>query len=122
LDPETSQFVNTVAFGITGSNIVMDQIHNSKKRMPTILTEDLAWEWLMEKPNEERLSQIARTQIPSQLLEFCTIDRNYRTTLEATPLDYPELAPIDMTFVDTEELAFNHWPALEPSLQTITPA
>lgn len=111
LDPETSQFVNTVAFGITGSNLVMDQIHNSKKRMPTILTDDLAWEWLMEKPSEERLSLIARTQIPSRLLEFCTIDRNYRTTLEATPLDYPELEPINTSFLDTEVLLFNHWPS-----------
>src|SRR6201996_1818725 len=113
LDPETGQFVNTVAFGITDSNTVMSQIHNSKKRMPSILTEDLAWEWLMEKPTEERLSQIARTQIPSRLLEFCTVDRNYRTTLEATPLEYPELAAIDTTFVDTEELQFNHWQELQ---------
>jgi len=115
LDPETSNFVNTVAFGITDSNAVMSQIHNSKKRMPSILTEDLAWEWLMEKPSEERLSQIARTQIPSGLLEFCTVDRNYRTTLEATPLDYPELAAIDTSFIDTEELQYNHWPAVTKS-------
>jgi putative SOS response-associated peptidase YedK len=111
LDPEKGEFVNTVALGITDSNSVMSQIHNSKKRMPTILTEDLAWEWLMERPSEERLSQIARTQIPSRLLEFCTVDRNYRTALEATPLDYPELPAIDMSFIDTEELKFNHWPA-----------
>jgi putative SOS response-associated peptidase YedK len=111
LDPETSSFVNTVAFGITASNTVMDQIHNSKKRMPSILTDELAWEWLMEKPSEERLSQIARTQIPSRLLEFCTIDRNYRTALEATPADYPELAPIDTTFIYDETLTFDHWPA-----------
>ncbi|MEB0280698.1 SOS response-associated peptidase family protein [Mucilaginibacter sp. 10B2] len=111
LDPETSEFVMTVAFGITDSNHVMSQIHNSKKRMPSILTEDLAWEWMMEKPTEERLAQIARTQIPSRLLDFCTVDRNYRTALEATPLEYPELAAIDMSFVDTEELQFNHWPA-----------
>jgi putative SOS response-associated peptidase YedK len=117
LDPETTQFVNTVALGITEANDVMAQIHNSKKRMPTILTEDLAWEWLMEKPSEERLSQIARTQIPSRLLEFCTIDKNYRTALEATPVQYPEIAPINTSFIDTEELAFNHWPAdLEPVL------
>jgi putative SOS response-associated peptidase YedK len=109
LDPETGQFVNTVAFGITDSNYVMSQIHNSKKRMPSILTEDLAWEWLMEKPTEARLSQIARTQIPSSLLEFCTVDRDYRKTLEATPVEYPELAAIDTTFVDTEELQFNQW-------------
>jgi putative SOS response-associated peptidase YedK len=30
LDPETSEFVMTVAFGITDSNQVMAQIHNSK--------------------------------------------------------------------------------------------
>jgi len=111
LDPETSQFVMTVALGVTEANTVMSQIHNSKKRMPSILTDDLAWEWLMEKPTEERLSQIARTQIPSRLLEFCTIDRNYRTTLEATPMEYPELQAIDKSFIDTEELTFNHWPA-----------
>lgn len=115
LDPETSQFVNTVAIGITSAGIVMDQIHNTKHRMPTILTDELAWEWLMEKPNEERLSQIARTQIPSRLLEYCTIDRNYRTTLETTPVDYPELPPIDTAYIGTEELEFNFWPAdLEP--------
>ncbi|QXV66822.1 hypothetical protein INP83_06985 [Mucilaginibacter sp. 21P] len=67
----------------------------------------------MEKPTEERLSQIARTQIPSRLLDHCTIDRNYRTTLEAIPLDYPELAPIDLTYVDTEALPFGHWPVLQ---------
>jgi putative SOS response-associated peptidase YedK len=115
LDPETSEFVMTVAFGIADANQVMSQIHNSKKRMPSILTEDLAWEWLMEKPSEERLSQIAQTQIPSRLLEFCTIDRNYRSTLEASPLDYPELSEIDMRFINKEVLLFDHWPAdLEP--------
>jgi putative SOS response-associated peptidase YedK len=115
LDPETSEFVMTVAFGISEANQVMSQIHNSKKRMPSILTEDLAWEWLMEKPTEERLSQIAQTQIPSRLLEFCTIDRNYRTTLEALPVDYPELSAIDKRYMKKEELLFNHWPAdLEP--------
>jgi putative SOS response-associated peptidase YedK len=117
LDPETSQFVTTVAFGITDSNHVMSQIHNSKKRMPSILTDELAWEWLMEKRSEERLSQIARTQIPSRVLDFCTVDRNYRTALEATPVEYPELAPINTSFMDTEELQFNHWPAdLEPAM------
>jgi hypothetical protein len=33
---------------------------------------------------EARLSEFALTQILSRLLEACTIDRNYRTALEAT--------------------------------------
>jgi len=116
LDPETSQFVNTVAIGITEANALMRQVHNSKLRMPTILTEDLAYEWLLEKPGEERLSAIARTQIPSRLLDFCTIDPDYRTAKEATPRDFPELSSIDTAYLDfAEELQFNHWPDdLEP--------
>jgi putative SOS response-associated peptidase YedK len=121
LDPETGKWVNTVAFGVTQANELMKQIHNSKLRMPTILTDDLAWEWMMTKPVngkltpaiEARLSEIALTQIPSRLLEACTIDRSYRTALEATPIDYPELAPLDMTYVDTEELLFDHWSTLQ---------
>lgn len=114
LDPETSEFVNTVAIGITAANSLMRQIHNSKLRMPTILTEDLAYEWLLGKPGEERLSEIARTQIPSRMLDFCTIDPDYRLVKEATPRDYPELASLDMTYLDAaEELQFNYWPAEE---------
>src|ERR1700761_2784580 len=117
LDPETTQFVNTVAIGITQANDLMKQIHNTKLRMPTILTEDLAWEWLMEKPSEERLRLIARTQIPSRLLEYCTIDPDYRKALEATPRDFDELPALDTSFLYREELEFDHWPAkFEPFL------
>jgi len=111
LDPETTQFVNTVAIGITKANDLMKQIHNTKLRMPTILTEDLAWEWLMEKPGEERLQLIARTQIPSRLLEYCTIDPDYRKALEATPRDFDELPPLNTSYLYREELEFDHWPA-----------
>lgn len=118
LDPETGKFVNTVALGVTQANELMKQIHNSKLRMPSILTDDLAWEWMMTRPtngklteaNEARLSEIALTQIPSKLLEACTIDKDYRFSGEAKPVEYSELAPLDMTFLDTEELTFNHWP------------
>jgi putative SOS response-associated peptidase YedK len=111
LDPETTQFVNTVAIGITKPNELMKQIHNTKLRMPTILTEDLAWEWLMEKTGSERLQQIARTQIPSRLMEYCTIDSDYRTTLEATPKEFPDPAQLDPTYRYHEELEFDYWPA-----------
>jgi putative SOS response-associated peptidase YedK len=111
LDPETTQFVNTVAIGITEANDLMRQVHNSKLRMPTILTEDLAYEWLMEKPEEERLSTIARTQIPSRLLDYCTIDPDYRKTLEATPKEFTDLAALNTSFLYSEELQFDHWPA-----------
>lgn len=120
LDPETTQFVNTVAIGITKANDLMKQIHNTKLRMPTILTEDLAWEWLMEKPGEERLQLIARTQIPSRLLEYCTIDPDYRKALEATPRDFDELPALNTSYLYREELEFDHWPA--PAFEPEPPA
>ncbi|UOE48707.1 SOS response-associated peptidase [Mucilaginibacter sp. SMC90] len=117
LDPETSQFVNTVAIATTEANMLMKQVHNSKMRMPTIPPDDLAYEWLFANPTEQRLVEIARTQIPSKMLEFCTIDSNYRITGEATPKQYAELAPLDVTYLDTAEiLQFDHWPPEEMEL------
>lgn len=112
-DKEQGIWVTTVAFGVVPANYVMGQIHNSKVRMPSILTEELAYEWLMTKPTEERLQEIALTQIPSRLLEFCTIDKNYRTEHEATPVEYAEVPAIDMTFAESEELLYNNWPAVQ---------
>jgi hypothetical protein len=65
----------------------------------------------MEEPSEERLTEIALTQIPSKLMEACTIDSDYRFSGEATPLEYPDVTALDQTFVDTEELDFDHWRA-----------
>jgi putative SOS response-associated peptidase YedK len=122
LDPETSSFVNTVAFGITQANELMKQIHNSKGRMPSFLTDDLAWEWMMTKPaggkltpeSKARLSQIAQTQIPSNMLDFCTVNsEDYRLNGEPTPLEYPDLAPLDMALLEDEQLIYNHWPETE---------
>ncbi|MCQ6957060.1 SOS response-associated peptidase family protein [Mucilaginibacter aquariorum] len=122
LDPQTSSFVNTVAFGVTQADAVMNQIHNSKGRMPTFLTDELAWEWMTIKPtageltdeNKMRLSLIAHTQIPSKMLDFCTVDsEDYRLNGKATPLEYPDLAPLDMALLEDEQLVYNHWPETE---------
>src|SRR5215217_3171282 len=107
-DKEAGQWVRSVAFGTTGANGVMQQIHNSKKRMPTVLTDELAWECIMGEPSDERLVEIALTQIPSKLMEACTIDKDYRVAGEATPVEYPDHPAVDLTFFDTEELDFDY--------------
>src|SRR5215217_285302 len=108
-DPEKGAMVRTVAFATTGANGTMKYIHNSKERMPTILPDELCWEWLMEDPSDERLVEIAVSQVPSKMLEACTISSEYRTSGEITPQDYPDHHALDSTFVDTEELDFDHW-------------
>ena len=119
LDPETSTFVNTVAFGVTKANALMKQIHNSKERMPSFLTDDLAWEWMTIKStngelspaNKARLSEIALTQIPSKMLDFCTVNSDdYRLNGEATLQEYSDLAPLDLTLLNDEKLIYDHWP------------
>ena len=103
LDPETGELVYCAALGTTPANALMKQIHNSKERMPSILNEDQAYEWLMGNPSDERLTQLALSQVPSKDMEYCTISKDYLSSREATPLEYPELTPIDMSYLDTSE-------------------
>lgn len=104
LDEETGELVYTFAFATTKANALMRQIHNkdNKWRMPAVLNDDLAWEWLMTNPTKERLQRIAQTQVPSKDMEFCTITKEYLQRL-ANPTEYPQLKPIDMSYLDTDE-------------------
>ncbi len=103
LDPDTGELVYCAALGTTPANSVMKQIHNSKERMPSILNDDQAYEWLLGDPSQERLTKLALAQVPSKDMEFCTISKDYLSTREATPLEYAELKPIDMSYLDTTE-------------------
>ena len=51
--------------------------------MPTILTEDIDWEWLFGNIDEERISQIARFQFPAAQMEACTIPQDFMDSLES---------------------------------------
>ena len=75
----------------------MEQIHNTKKRMPTILNEDLAYEWLFGNHSEERILQIAATQFPSEKMEACTIAKDFREALEPTKeFTYEDLPALEL--------------------------
>jgi putative SOS response-associated peptidase YedK len=104
LDKETGELVYTFAFATTKANALFKQIHNkdNKWRMPAILNDDQAWEWLMASPTTERLQQIARTQVPSKDMDFCTITKEYLQRID-NPTEYPGLASIDMSYMDIEE-------------------
>ncbi len=77
-DKETGEYVESFAIITTKANSLMEQIHNSKKRMPTILTEDLAYEWLFDNLDEARISEIAKFQFPSEEMEAYTIAKDFR--------------------------------------------
>ena len=70
----------------------MEQIHNKKKRMPTILNEEQAGEWISDGLSEERIIKLATYQIPSDKIEFYTLPKDFKTALDPTErFDYSNL-------------------------------
>ena len=93
---DTGEYTETVAIITTAANSLMEKIHNSKKRMPTILTEDLAWEWMFGDLSEDRISEIARYQFPAVQMEACTIRKSFQEEINPTePFRYEELEAMD---------------------------
>jgi len=86
-DPETDTTVNSFALVTTKANSLMEQIHNSKKRMPLILTDELAAEWISDIP-QQRIKEIATFQIPAEEMEAYTIQKNFRESQEPLPFTY----------------------------------
>jgi len=109
VNTDTGEVTKTFAIGITKANELMKQVHNSKLRMPCILTDELAWEWLMGDLSDDRITEIAMTQIPSGLMERCTIGPEYRLEGVINKKEYPELPEIKQEFIDQEILEFDHW-------------
>jgi putative SOS response-associated peptidase YedK len=95
-DKATGEYVETFAVVTTAANELMEQIHNSKKRMPTILNEDLAYEWLFADLDESRIREIAMTKYPSEKMQACTIAKDFREVLEPTKaFAYEDLPAIE---------------------------
>jgi putative SOS response-associated peptidase YedK len=95
-DKQTGEHVESFAIVTTAANALMEQVHNSKKRMPTILTEELAYEWLFGNLSEERILQIARSQYPARDMEACSIAKDFREALEpAAPFSYEDLPALE---------------------------
>lgn len=74
----------------------MAKIHNSKKRMPTILPDNLSWEWMMEDLPEDRITELATFQLPQDLMEACSVQKDFLKAEDPTvPFIYDELVALD---------------------------
>lgn len=62
---DTGETINTFAIVTTDANSMMAQIHNSKKRQPTILPGNLAEAWLYKSLSDQQILDIANFQIAS---------------------------------------------------------
>ncbi|MEO6346649.1 MAG: SOS response-associated peptidase family protein [Aquaticitalea sp.] len=97
MDADTGETVDTCAMTTTAGTIVTGQIHNSKNRMPKMLTEDLAWEWMFGKLSEDRIIEIAKWQMPWEDTSYYTLAKDFLNS--SNPLieyeyDLKELPPI----------------------------
>jgi putative SOS response-associated peptidase YedK len=74
----------------------MEQIHNKKKRMPTILTKTQAAEWVTPNLSEHKIMELATSAIDANQLSAYTIHKNFRT--DTNPLqsfEYEELPQLN---------------------------
>jgi putative SOS response-associated peptidase YedK len=95
-DKDTGETVETVAVTTAEANSLMQQVHNSKKRMPTILSDDLAYEWMFGDLSDDRITEIALIQYPAKKMDACTIAKEFLATLEpSTPFSYEDLPALE---------------------------
>jgi putative SOS response-associated peptidase YedK len=92
VDEQTGEMVDSFSILTTAANSLMAQVHNKKKRMPVILPEEEASEWIRAELSVERISALAKFQIESSKLNAITIAKDFRQSENPTEgWDYKEL-------------------------------
>lgn len=86
VDQLTGEMIDSFAILTTAANDIMEQVHNKKKRMPVILPEEEAAEWIKTDLSTARIQEIARFQLPSICLEVDTIRKDFRQS--STPTEH----------------------------------
>lgn len=82
VDIESGETMDTFSIVTTKANGLMEQIHNKKKRMPTILNEAQASEWLKLDLSESRIKELAASQCDEELMEAYTLKKDFRTSFD----------------------------------------
>ncbi len=81
---QMQQSADTFAIVTTEANELMQKIHNSKKRMPTILHESLAYEWLFEDLDDKRIKEIAAYQYPADQMIAYPVAKDFVKSIDPT--------------------------------------
>jgi putative SOS response-associated peptidase YedK len=86
IDKNTGEVKDNFAIITTAANSLMQQVHNSKMRMPTILNDELANEWTDPDLSEERIKAIATNQFPAERMSAHSVTKDF---LQNTNPDEP---------------------------------
>lgn len=96
-DKETGETMDTFAIVTTQANMLMQEVHNTKRRMPTILPEELAWDWVMNDLTEDQIQKIASFQFPSEHMYAHSISKDFKVMEDpCIEFHYEELPEIDI--------------------------
>jgi putative SOS response-associated peptidase YedK len=85
-DRESGERMTTFALVTTKANQLIAQVHNKRKRMPVVLTDELSEEWMQKDLDEKRIRAIATFQYPSEDMEAWTIRKDFREASD--PMEY----------------------------------
>lgn len=106
-DKNTGETIDSFAIVTTAANNLMSKVHNKKKRMPTILSESLAHEWLQEGLIESRIKEIANFQLANEDMEAISIRKDFKNALHPQEkFVYAELPSLDQSEGFTNEFPF----------------
>lgn len=94
-DKKTGEYVESVSIVTTKANSLMEKVHNVKKRMPTILPEDLAYCWMFDELSDDEITKLATYQFPAEEMYAHTVQKEFIGSLNPTEKfvyeEYPEL-------------------------------
>ena len=84
VDKTTGETIDSFSIITTKANALMAAVHNKKQRMPTLLTEELAYEWMQEGLSEKQIQALASFQYPANDMQAVTIKKDFRTSIDPT--------------------------------------
>jgi putative SOS response-associated peptidase YedK len=91
-DKSTGETFDTFSIVTTKANPLMAQVHNKKQRMPTILPDALASEWLEDGLDQQRITEIATFQYPQEQMKAYTVYKDFQRLEEPdAPFTFSEL-------------------------------
>ncbi|GAB3881938.1 SOS response-associated peptidase [Spirosoma agri] len=104
-DPETGELVQTYTLLTTEANPLLAAIHNTKKRMPCVLTPAQEQTWLHDDLSEAKALALLAEPYPAREMHSYSISK--RITSRTEPSDVPEvLAPSEYTELKNQPALF----------------
>ena len=91
-DPETGEILYSYSLLTTDANPLLAAIHNSKERMPCLLSPAAEKDWLHDNLSEKDCLTLLSSQYPSKQMHSHSISK--RITSRSEPSDVPEVMDV----------------------------